>query len=72
MWGAPAHDVAIGWPGPGRRGESRGRLSYPTPGTGHVRLRVYVDKGNACENEGNATRQVARTSSAQAMRTEPL
>jgi uncharacterized protein len=23
-----------------------------------VRLRVYVDKGNACENEGNATRQV--------------
>jgi uncharacterized protein len=54
---APAHDVAVwlAWIRAARRDSERAGL--PTPGTGHVRLRVYVDKGNACANEGNATRQ---------------
>jgi bifunctional DNase/RNase len=30
------------------------------PGDRQPRLRVYVDKGNACENNGNATRQIRK------------
>jgi hypothetical protein len=61
------------WSGSGRNAQPSDGTGLPTAGAGHVRLRVYVDKGNACENEGNATRRAARTSSAQArMRTEPL